>query len=545
MLQFQRDDLLKKFKKVSFPMVLVSQDCLHHSDIIFNKESSDTQLQINQKINNVDFFFFETEEKKPKFQKEVPSENFTMGWRTQKNETTNTKPKDTKQQKTQQKPKTKNLETKSNDIKPDQPLNNEILSEQQKPKTEETLNDNSNRVAQPFNEQRTGPINQIPSQMGFNQNQMLNYMQQQNVIFQQLIQPNLMMQNDPYFDPNFDFKVLEKYNQKLQFPENLPLWYLFHPMIKSSFGPLTTLQVENMFISKQIFSNSLIRFIDIYERRDHDQFNFFPIKELANESLLNEIIPSKVLKYLYVDNVQNIIPNNPENTTNTVQNINNDITHVEQTNNQEEYWEETLQPLQNDNNNKSKKNSKKKKQRNINEDQLNSNKNANNYNPSISIYSINPAATNFVQNNDDGENWEEVKKAKKPEKRTGKVVGANTARNTNNPITNLTSNTNNNVNINLNPPVKKVPENKSQNIDGTKLVEALSSKKKLDPSIEIIETDYISQPNNKTQGGGKKGKKGTKTKFTDLNIEIGNIKLTLGIENIGGDTYKVESKKKK
>jgi hypothetical protein len=530
MLQFQRDDLLKKFKKVSFPMVLVSQDCLHHSDIIFNKESGDTQLQINQKINNVDFFFFDAEEKKQKFQKEVPSENFTMGWRTQKNETNNTKPKDTKQQKTQQKPKTKNTETKSNEIKADLPLNNEVLTEQQMPKTEEAVNDNSNRFAQPINEPRTGPVNQLPNQMGFNQNQMLNYMQQQNVIFQQLIQPNLMMQNDPYFDPNFDFKVLEKYNQKLQFPENLPLWYLFHPMIKSSFGPLTTLQVENMFISKQIFSNSLIRFIDIYERKDHDQFNFFPIKELANESLLNEIIPSKVLKYLYVDNVQNISSNinNPENTTNTVQNSNNDITHVEQTDKQEEYWEETLQPLQNDNNNKSKKNSKKKKQRNNNEDLLNYNKNTNNYTPSISIYSTNPTTTNFVQNNDnDGENWEEVKKAKKTEKRTGKVIGANTAntaRNANNPITNLTSNTNNNVNINPNPPVRKVAENKSQNIDGTKLVEALNSKKKLDPSIEIIETDYISQPSNKTLGGGKKGKKGGKTKFTDLNIEIGNIK---------------------
>jgi len=74
-----------------------------------------------------------------------------------------------------------------------------------------------------------------------------------------------------------------------------------------------------------------------------------------------------------------------------------------------------------------------------------------------------------------------------------------------------------------------------QGFDSGKLLDALNPSKKrpIDPSIEIIETTYF--PSDKNYGGSKKNKK--KAKFTDLNVDIGD-------KNVGGDVYKVESKKK-
>ena len=269
-------------------------------------------------------------------------------------------------------------------------------------------------------------------------------------------------------------------------------------MIKSSFGPMTTTQIENMYNSKQIFSNSLIRFVDIYERRNHNQFDFFPIKELEDETLLNEVIPSKILKYLYVDNLSNdkevIIVNSSEP---KVQEITVKY--------QDEELDEELH-IQTQENEQSNKKSKKKKTQHITREDSEP-KQSKNYNPSITSYNTNPTISTFVVDTPhDSNDWEQVGgKVKKPEK-TNKVIGTNTNK-TNNTIINQT----------------KKPTEKPHNFEPNKLVEMLNPKKKLESTIDFIETDTVSQSNKNNPVLNNKGKKGGKQKFTDLNVVIGII----------------------
>lgn len=412
-----------------------------------------------------------------------------MNWRTQKTDQS-AKSKDQKQPQPFRKVIDTKYESKTNEKKIESQYNTEPSSSEQPKylKDEEVLIASTNKNTNQLPEQKVLPNNIIPTNMGFNQNPLFNFMQQQNAMFQQFM-PTIVMQGDS----NFDIKVLQKYNKKLQYPENLPLWYLFHPMIKSSFGPMTTSQIESMYNSKQIFSNSLIRFIDIYERKDTDQFNFFPIKELENENLLNEIIPSKILKYLYVDNLNLIDTKELEVKNNNSINVEEIIIKKE-----EELDEVVEQDQYNDQKNKK---PKKKKYRPTEE----AIKPEKTYTPSINTYNTNPTPTSFVNSNTDEINdWEQIGKVKKVEKSSNKIVGTNPIK-----TSNITT-----------PQTKKVLE-KPQNFEPTKLMEMLNPKKKIEQNSEIIETENVSQQNKINSGGNKKGKKGAKAKFTDFNVEIG------------------------
>jgi len=57
-----------------------------------------------------------------------------------------------------------------------------------------------------------------------------------------------------------------------------------------------------MFNNKQVFSNSLIRLIDIFEKRNAEPFSFFFIKDL-NDAFINDIGPSKLWRNLGFNNV--------------------------------------------------------------------------------------------------------------------------------------------------------------------------------------------------------------------------------------------------
>ena len=481
MLQQSRDNLLKLYKKSKFPQEIINQDCFPHYHIIFNQDSIEHQLKINQIQIKEDFFIIETDNRKSKFLKE-PYNN--LNWRSQKNNL-GVKYKEKKNPDSFQKINEKNPKFNSNhnENKIDSKFNTD--DQQQKIK-EELQNDIIQKHLHPISETNVILSNVLPTNIGINQNPILNY---QNPILQQFL-PNLFVQGEPNLDSNFDIKVLQKYNSKLNYPENLPLWYLFHSILKTSFGPFTTLQIENMFNLKQIFSYSLIRFIEIYERKDSDQFNFFQLKDLENQNMLNEIIPSKILKYINIENF-NLLEKKHVN----VGNDDNIIVGIqEQTNKKQELKEEIKQQQNN-----SKKTQKKGKYRPIKESDFHENKNNN---PNITTHNNDTNSNSTVIANNE---FKEMNKLEKDDK----LIHNN----------NLSFNSDtfkiNTLHQN------KLPSNNAENFETKKLDDILyqNQKNKVEPNSEKI--DNISQQNKITIVGNKKGKKGAKPKFTDLNIEIG------------------------
>jgi len=94
----------------------------------------------------------------------------------------------------------------------------------------------------------------------------------------------------------FDIKNIHKINEYLQYPNDEPLWYIFHPVAKSSFGPITSKNIEEMYNGKLLNEKSEIRFIDVYTLKSHSPFKFFQLCEISKDGFIKEIEISSLLK---------------------------------------------------------------------------------------------------------------------------------------------------------------------------------------------------------------------------------------------------------
>lgn len=111
--------------------------------------------------------------------------------------------------------------------------------------------------------------------------------------------PNLeknVRSNAKPVNEEFNIKNIYKVNEFLQYPKDEPLWYIFHPTAKSSFGPITSINIEEMFNGKMLSEKSEIRFIDIYNLRNKKPFTFFAVKEISNQEFINDIDISSLLR---------------------------------------------------------------------------------------------------------------------------------------------------------------------------------------------------------------------------------------------------------
>lgn len=270
---------LNLYKKTPFPKEQILPDCISHSEILFSNDSSDPSIILEQgKRNYQNNYLIETDKGKHK-----DSNDSSSNWRTPKNYQANVF-----DYKSFQKAKPNKFNTP--DTNAISPVNKEEKSiehsfEQRKsPSAEENLSDTAQKSYE--NKEFRSSINQgkgsCPSQ---------------NFVFPQQFISHLIQTT-----PEFDIKILYSVNKRLQLTESVPLWYLFHSGVKSSYGPLSSIQIESLFNSKQVFSNSLIRLIDIYEKTNAEPFSFFFIKDL-NEAFINDISPSKLWKNLGFNNV--------------------------------------------------------------------------------------------------------------------------------------------------------------------------------------------------------------------------------------------------
>ena len=99
----------------------------------------------------------------------------------------------------------------------------------------------------------------------------------------------------PDHNEEFNIKDIYRVNDFLKYPKDEPLWYIFHPTAKSSFGPITSVNIEEMFNGKMLVEKSEIRFIDVYNFRNSKPFSFFALKEISSSRFLKEIDISSLL----------------------------------------------------------------------------------------------------------------------------------------------------------------------------------------------------------------------------------------------------------
>jgi len=86
----------------------------------------------------------------------------------------------------------------------------------------------------------------------------------------------------------FDIKYIFLINDKLKVPKNEPLWYINcgGDIIR---GPISTKEIENLYINKKIDGKQLIRLIDNLKIKNKPSYNFFKLKELEDDNFIKNI----------------------------------------------------------------------------------------------------------------------------------------------------------------------------------------------------------------------------------------------------------------
>jgi len=82
----------------------------------------------------------------------------------------------------------------------------------------------------------------------------------------------------------------------MNFFKEQPIWYIFHPIAKSSFGPCSSADLEEMYNGGMVDGQSEIRFIDIYNIKNKRPFEFFKLKDLEDVKFINDIEISSLVK---------------------------------------------------------------------------------------------------------------------------------------------------------------------------------------------------------------------------------------------------------
>lgn len=105
--------------------------------------------------------------------------------------------------------------------------------------------------------------------------------------------------NSLAYDPNpkvVSIDLIFKVNEYLNYPKEEKLWYIFHTGAKSSFGPLSSPNIKELYDSRMLDGESELRFIDIYNLKNKKPFDFFKLKEIENPVFLDSIEISGLLK---------------------------------------------------------------------------------------------------------------------------------------------------------------------------------------------------------------------------------------------------------
>jgi len=117
-------------------------------------------------------------------------------------------------------------------------------------------------------------------------------------VFQEILDYKFINKSVKIFSP-MDTKAIYKINEKLKIPKEHPLWYIFHKFSKSSFGPVSSQHLEELYNLRHIDASIEVRLIDVFKIKNRGPFAYFTLKEIEKENfLLDSVEGSSLLKYL-------------------------------------------------------------------------------------------------------------------------------------------------------------------------------------------------------------------------------------------------------
>lgn len=91
-------------------------------------------------------------------------------------------------------------------------------------------------------------------------------------------------------------------NERINYPRNKPLWYVYHAEADSSYGPLSSEDIEQMIINKLLDSEGKLRLIDTFVYKGAKQFDFFQLKELQLDNFIDNLAISSLVYNFKVSN---------------------------------------------------------------------------------------------------------------------------------------------------------------------------------------------------------------------------------------------------
>jgi hypothetical protein len=95
----------------------------------------------------------------------------------------------------------------------------------------------------------------------------------------------------------FNINALYFINDKLKIGKNEPLWYLKNGK-SSIYGPISSKEVEAIYMDKKIDGLNEVRFIDIFKQKNKPSYMFFKLKDLENPLFLKDIDGNSAVKYI-------------------------------------------------------------------------------------------------------------------------------------------------------------------------------------------------------------------------------------------------------
>lgn len=230
--KYSKTDIVFHFNDVKFPSNLIAKDTMLHKELLYTKESTEPEIIKNKKSKLSGCFFTDEE-----FEASKLVNKKQINYNNNYNNTNKTR-------------------TPQNEFK--------------KGEHEETDNFNlKDKNASNF-KRAENTINTLYSGTGLNNS------------------------NNNEEIKNID--NISKINEKLQYPEDQKLWYLYNPLMKCSTGPIASSVIKEMAKNKIINKNLEIRLIDCYSISNKDPFTFVTLEEVLKPEFIETIEISSLFK---------------------------------------------------------------------------------------------------------------------------------------------------------------------------------------------------------------------------------------------------------
>lgn len=299
--KFVKNDLIFYFQTQDFPEKLISSEVLIHKELIFSEDSEEPELsQTNKKLKLSQCYVLEDEiepKGKGNFKKGTNARGGTGAPRAPfkgKQENINVWRKNEPEENSDFFDNFKGKSDSSQVEKFKRNLEVSVTRENslsiEKTKFSDHLQNGAIRIIKDESD-----LHDVASGLSAD-----NFFENADKIMEIISIPSITpAKNNFKSDPNpkiVHIEQLSKINEHLQYPKDENLWYIFHPVAKSAFGPLSSPNIKEMYESKMLDGQSEIRFIDIYNLKNKKPFAFFKLKDIEREGFLEEIDISPLLK---------------------------------------------------------------------------------------------------------------------------------------------------------------------------------------------------------------------------------------------------------